>query len=56
MKLSEKRSTDLYACIHEEIMKLRIAKHKQLSVDLDFAIAQLELSIFREVKKVLNVK
>lgn len=57
MKVSEKKRSELYDVIHEQIMQLRIELQKDgLSSAMDHKIAQTINPIWRDVKKTLNIK
>lgn len=58
MKMSEKRKDDLYSAISEPIMRERIeiqSTGSRSGEDLDFMLFQLELKIWKEVSKAMNI-
>jgi len=56
MKLSEKRTTELFNAICEPITKHRITWMTEENSGLDNALFQLQMEIWREVKLALNLK
>ena len=58
MRISEKKKSELYSAIHENLMQLRIKLKKEhdLPESVDSQIAQLEHSIWRDVRSTLNIK
>jgi len=58
MQMSEKKRSELYGVIHEQLMQLRIELRRthQLPSDADHKIAQSIHPIWRDVKKTLNIE
>lgn len=56
MKISDKKRSELYECIHEPVMKLRIELSKKgLSPEIDHALSQVVNEIWSETKKTLKL-
>lgn len=56
MKISEKKRDELYRTFADKVMDLRIELNLHSVKDLDDRLFQLELSIWDDVKKVLNLE
>ncbi len=58
MKLSEKRSSELYSAIREPIIDLRIhtQNHAPNAEKMDELLFKVEQQIWRNVEKALNLK
>lgn len=57
MNMSDKKKSELYGAIHEEIIKARIVSAGNIlnPSDIDSMLAQLDISIWVEVRKALNI-
>lgn len=58
MVVSEKKKSELYSAIHEQVIQLRmkLKREHDLPEYVDHQIAQLVTPIYREVKSTLNIK
>lgn len=63
MKLSEKKQQELYGCIYEAVIKLRVkiarkVAEKSVTIyynEIDKELHDLEFKIWDNIKKVLNI-